>query len=153
MEKLKSLGSLAKSPTLTNKKKISHVNLFPEDYQNIASLESVSSFHELMRSVTKRYEQNSEIISKADREIQDLLHEIELLPSVNAADGYCFYKKIRIARQKRRIAKMENTKLQPLYEYINTHPGFLKEMESLRTSCMSADVRITNYEYVYRIQE
>lgn len=151
--KVKSLGAIANTSLVTERKKIAHVDIFPDDYNRVSSFESVSVFYDMVRSTVKRYEENTEIIARIDREIQDLLHEAELLPAVNVVQGYRFYEKIRSLRRTRRIAKSENTTIQPVYTYLSQHPDFVREMQGLRDACMSADTRIANFEYEYRIQE
>lgn len=151
--KVHSLSSIANTPIVTERKKIAHVSIFPEGYERIESFSSVSSFYKLVTQTIKRYESNNEIIRRTDLEIQDILHEIELLPAANVVNGYHFYDKLRKARKTRRIAKSENATIQPVYDYLTSHPDFIKEMQSLKDACMSADVRITNFEYAYRIQE
>lgn len=147
------VNSLTDLPNVIDHKKISNRFVFPDNYDKVEPADLVSSFYDLIRNVIKRYEENSEVIRTADLKTQDLLHEAELLSPVNACDGYMFYRKVREIRQKRRIAKSENISLQPLYTYLNAHPNFLREMQGLRDACASADIRISNLEYSYRIQE
>lgn len=150
--KVNSLSSIPAAKMFSSKKKISHVPVFPEDYESPISIAAIEEFYNLARTTVKRFERNCEEISLADREIQDLLHEIELLPSANVVEGYNFYKRLRDLRKKRRVAKSENQMLKPVYDYLVQHPDFIKEMQSIRDLCATADNRITNFEYEYRIQ-
>ena len=131
-------------------KKIKHVQIFPENYPSLNSLEIIGAFCELVSKVGSRYEKNTEIIRDADGCLQDLLHEVELLPPVNSVGGYQFYKRIREKRIIRRVAKTENRLLHPLYSYLAEHPDFLGEIKNLLELTMKAQFDADHTEYVYR---
>lgn len=151
--KVKPMKVLDSMPIKTERKKISHVDVFPDDYKKIPTKSTIASFYDLVRTTIKRYKDNLHTISSADRKIQDLLHEIELLPAANVVQGYRFYDQIRELRRLRRMAKLENETLKPIYDYLENFPDVIGEMRKLTDACASAEFHASNYEYVYKVQE
>ena len=134
-------------------KTIEHANDCIEDPNVFKATNSVESFCNLLEDVAFRYNQNSNIIHQADLEICDLLHEAELLPSMNARDGYKLYSKLRAARIRRRTAKTENAILTPVYDFVAGNGYAVEDIKRLKEQCAKAHSDALNAHYVYRVQE
>ena len=68
------------------------------------------------REVIGKYAENTEIILKADNEVCDLEHELELT-EFDSERGYAIAKEIQNVKRRRRIAKDENELLEELANY------------------------------------
>ena len=77
----------------------------------------------IFKDVVKNYENNLEIIKRAENELSDLQHEIELSNPKDMYKGYLMYKEIRDIRIRRRTAKEENELLKDMYDYFTSQNG------------------------------
>lgn len=136
-----------------SRRKIEHVNIFPEDYPALDAIAPIAAFCELISKTENRIKANTDIVCDSDSEIQDLLHESELLPGTDVVGGYRFYKRMRELRIMRRVAKTENMLLSPVRSFIEQHPGIIKEIRDLLEQCMSQKFAVDHFEYAYRVQD
>ena len=88
----------------------------------------------IFQDVKKNYENNIEIIRKAEEELNDLYHECELADPKDMYKGYLVYKEIRDTRIRRRQAKQENEVLKEMYDYLCSPAGqtFKTKMQSIQ---------------------
>ena len=90
----------------------------------------------IFKDVVKNYENNLEIIKRAENELSDLQHEIELSNPKDMYKGYLMYKEIRDIRIRRRTAKEENELLKDMYDYFTSQNGqsFKSKIQSVQGS-------------------
>lgn len=80
-------------------------------------IESLNNFLEILNSMEKDWDDLQDKIVKAEKEIQDLLHEIEL-SKFDVQRGYRLAKELQEVRQRRRAAKEQRELLQPLRDWL-----------------------------------
>ncbi len=104
----------------------------------------------IFQDVKKNYENNLEIIKKAEDELNDLYHECELADPKDMYNGWKMYRAIRETRIRRRTAKEENEVLKDMYEYLNGQAGqaFKTKMQSIQGS--AAKIRSTQESRTYQ---
>lgn len=104
----------------------------------------------IFQDVKKNYENNLEIIKKAEDELNDLYHECELADPKDMYGGWKMYRAIREARIRRRTAKEENEILKDMYDYFNGQAGqaFKSKMQSIQ-GC-AAKIRSTQESRTYQ---
>ena len=104
----------------------------------------------IFKDVVKKYEDNLEIIKKAEDELNDLSHEIELSSSKDLYKGYLMYKEIREVRIRRRIAKEENELLKDMYDYFTSQNGqaFKSKIQSIQGN--SVKIRNCQEQRIYQ---
>lgn len=109
-----------------------------------------STIMTIFQDVKKNYENNLEIIKKAEDELNDLYHECELAEPKDMYNGWKMYRAIREARIRRRAAKEENEILKDMYEYLNGQAGhaFKTKMQSIQGS--AAKIRSTQESRTYQ---
>ena len=92
----------------------------------------------IFKDVVERYEDNIEIIKRAEEELNDLSHEIELSSPKDMYKGYLVYKEIREVRIRRRTAKEENELLKDMYDYFISQNGqvFKNKIQSIQGNSM-----------------
>ena len=88
----------------------------------------------IFKDVVNKYEDNLEIIKRAEDELNDLYHEIELSNPKDMYKGYLVYKEIREVRIRRRTAKEENELLKDMYDYFIGQNGqtFKSKIQSIQ---------------------
>lgn len=88
----------------------------------------------IFKDVVKTYEDNLEIIKRAEDELNDLYHEVELSNPKDMYKGYLVYKEIREVRIRRRTAKEENELLKDMYDYFVGQNGqtFKNKIQSIQ---------------------
>lgn len=82
--------------------------------------DNVNILLDVFTTVQQRFRMNEDIVTEANGEITDILHDIELSNPKNAREGYSCYKALREARIRRRQAKEENEVLRGLYDFLQT---------------------------------
>ena len=111
---------------------------------------ALKSFCAFARQALARYQSNAQAVSLCDQLTQDILHDIELSPGKNAAQGYAAYSQLRKARQERRRAKTENFLLNPLKAFLDESPALLNQLSKLQGECRLAKERAARFRYVSR---
>ena len=81
-------------------------------------MDVVKNFADLIDYVETKYSFICDEISNADKEEQDLLHEIEFMP-FSSHESYILAKKLREVRQRRRKFKEEKEVLSSLHDWLD----------------------------------
>lgn len=104
----------------------------------------------IFKDVVEKYEDNLEIIKRAEEELNDLSHEIELSSPKDMYKGYLVYREIREVRIRRRTAKEENELLKDMYDYFISQNGqtFKSKIQSIQGN--SAKVRNRQEQRTYQ---
>lgn len=144
---------IAMHPAVKPTKVIDHADLFSDDFDMSQYTIAAESFVAKARFVVQKYEENEQIIARAELETQDLLHEIHLLPPVNVPAGYRYYRRLREVQTARRQAKQENDLMAPLYRFAKTRPEIVGELKHLSDILKDAEGKVGSYKYTYRIQD
>jgi len=83
---------------------------------------------QILGEIPEIYDSNYEIVGRCDKEIQDILHEIELSEDKDMAGGYKLYRMLRESRRLRRQKKDENELLQPLVDLVRSSETFRQKL-------------------------
>lgn len=104
----------------------------------------------IFKDVVNKYEDNIEIIKRAEDELNDLYHEVELSSPKDMYKGYLVYKEIREVRIRRRTAKEENELLKDMYDYFVGQNGqnFKNKIQSIQGS--SVKIRNAQEQRTYQ---
>ena len=104
----------------------------------------------IFKDVISKYEDNIEIIKRAEDELNDLYHEVELSNPKDMYKGYLVYKEIREVRIRRRTAKEENELLKDMYDYFMSQNGqaFKGKIQSIQGN--SVKVRNAQEQRMYQ---
>ena len=86
------------------------------DYDTMHPDEIIQNFSAAVRNMLARYQYNKEEYSRAEQEMQDILHYIEMSADKNANVGFKLYKQLAEVRRRRRVCKNEMDLLQPIYD-------------------------------------
>lgn len=107
----------------------------------------------LIQEIEDTYNSNFEMIGKCDKEIQDLMHEIEL-SKFNVVEGYYLAKQLQEVRQRRRNAKNENELLWYLHQdtFVKT-PAFKNSLLNASRNIKRKQSEQETREYNPRILE
>jgi hypothetical protein len=103
---------------------------------------------QVFANVPEIYDQNWETISECNKEVQDLLHEIEFSENQTPAGGYKLYKALREVRRRRRQCKDENELLSPLVESLKQQETF--RLKLFKVSSQIKELARMQGERVYR---
>lgn len=107
--------------------------------------QSLQAIKDIYVNASRQTESNKEKLIKVDQEIQDLLHFMEFT-SLNASDGYKYYKQLQTARQTRRKIKNELELLEPVKELLS----FVKPTEK-NINKVLGDVRRIKHQHSTRM--
>ena len=104
----------------------------------------------IFKDVVEKYEDNLAIIKRAEDELNDLYHEIELSNPKDMYKGYLVYNEIRNIRIRRRTAKEENELLKDMYDYFISQSGqtFKSKIQSIQGS--SVKIRNSQEQRTYQ---
>jgi hypothetical protein len=91
-----------------------------ENIDVVKAIETVQNFLELLTTIDKTYDALYDEVGKADREQQDLLHDIEF-STFCGRDGFKKAKDIQALRIRRREVKNTMEIIGPLREYLRNH--------------------------------
>lgn len=113
----------------------------------------VTSMLTMIADIDKRYNENHEIISRTDKETQDLLHEIEFA-KFNGVQGYWLAKKLQEVRQDRRKAKNENEQLWYLYKDVfGNNPAFKNALTNAHRNIKRKEQEQDERSYTPRVRD
>lgn len=84
------------------------------------AVETVQNFLDLLTTIDKNYDALYEEVGKADKEQQDLLHDIEFT-TFCGRDGYKKAKEIQALRIRRRELKNTMELIGPIRDYMRNH--------------------------------
>lgn len=73
----------------------------------------------------------SQKMSEADKRINQIYHDIEFSPNVNAIEGFKLYKELRIALRYRRLVKAEHTSICELVKQLRRHSNFKRDVQNV----------------------
>ena len=85
-------------------------------YDTMHPDEIIQNFSAAVRNMLARYQYDKEEYSRAEQEMQDILHYIEMSTDKNANVGFKLYKQLAEVRRRRRVCKNEMDLLQPIYD-------------------------------------
>ena len=121
--------------------------------QNIVEVyqTATSQLRAVVEETPVRLKQLHEVVSKADMEVQDLLHLAEL-ETFNAAEGYFIANQIKKAREKRRKAKDEIDMLQSISKVINQNSKFAPHVTGIQNSIKQIETVKTKRTYTARVR-
>ncbi|MGE7828928.1 hypothetical protein [Paenibacillus sp. NPDC093718] len=97
----------------------------------ITAKEAAQQLHEIMKSVRETYERNSEELTYCDAEYIDLTHALEFLGQ-EQIEFLDLTKQLQDNRRRRRRAKDENERLQPLYDLVTQNTGIVEDVNKGR---------------------
>lgn len=97
----------------------------------ISAKEAVQQLHDIFKSVKENYEQNIEEISYCDSEYLDLNHALEFFDA-DQIGHLELVSQLQENRRRRRKAKDENERLQPLYELVTQKKELVNEVNKGR---------------------
>ena len=107
----------------------------------------LSDFGKQCREAVARYDANLECIKLRDADTQDILHEIELSGNKNARDGYKLYYKLKVVREDRRRAKVENEVLEPLVQWLAANKQTMNQLAQIQGKCGTKQRVVANRKY------
>lgn len=88
----------------------------------------------------------------ADQEYNDLTHALELT-RFNAVEGFRLAKELQDNRLRRRNAKNQREQLQPLYDLIQKHQVFFKELKNVQAQIESVIHAQVKRKYQPRVRD
>lgn len=91
----------------------------------------ISNILSIQEDVIKRYEFNLHILDEAEKEKQDIIHEMELCDNFNACKGYKLAKAMRDNRKNRRLAKDENELLEEFYNFCKNQINIQNQLKNI----------------------
>ncbi|MFH0070969.1 hypothetical protein [Peribacillus sp. NPDC056705] len=89
--------------------------------------EAAQRLHEILSSVKKNYDLNVKEIDYCDNEYLDLTHALEFLDN-GEIETLNLTRQLQDNRRRRRKAKDENERLQPLYDLVMKKNGLVDEV-------------------------
>ena len=121
-----------------------------DTYEFLDPEQALKTFGKFLRDVETRYETNEERVATWQDATQDLLHEIEFAPKMNAAKGYAAYAKLREIRIERRRAKTENELIEPMYDWLKGYPDMVNQIGKVQGDSRVTKEKINNRSYTQR---
>lgn len=118
-------------------------------YDTLHPAERIKAFCSDVREMISRYEGNKERFDQLEREMQDLLHFIEMSGDKNANIGFKLYKRLAEVRRERRICKNEMDLLQPVYMNFK-ETDLLNILGRIQGSCKDIKKQIDGRAYTVR---
>lgn len=97
----------------------------------ITAKEAAHQLHEILKSIKENYEQNLDEIAYCDGEYIDLNHALEFL-DMDDITGLNLTQQLQENRRRRRKAKDENERLQPLYDLVTKNNSLVSEISKGR---------------------
>lgn len=97
----------------------------------ITAKEAAQQLHDILKSVKLIYDRNLEEITYCDAEYIDLTHALEFLGQ-EQIEFLDITKQLQDNRRRRRRAKDENERLQPLYDLVNQNNGIVEDVNKGR---------------------
>jgi vacuolar-type H+-ATPase subunit I/STV1 len=119
---------------------------------NLDIEQALQSVKDVYVNYPKRMQQNEEALKKVEKEIQDLLHVIELKP-FNASDGYKYAKQLQEARKERRSLKDEAEIFAPVKELLKFTKPTEKNITKTINEIQGIKSRHQDRLYKMRIRE
>lgn len=97
----------------------------------ITAKEAAQQLHDILKSVKEVYDRNLEEVAYCDAEYIDLTHALEFLgqEQIQFLD---LTKQLQDNRRRRRRAKDENERLQPLYDLVTQNTGIVEDVNKGR---------------------
>ncbi|WP_411552224.1 hypothetical protein [Paenibacillus lautus] len=118
----------------------------------ITAKEAAQQLHEIMKSVRETYERNTEELAYCDGEYTDLTHALEFLdPELIHQLGIT--DQLQENRRRRRRAKDENERLQPLYDLATSNKGIVQEINKGRRKVQDTIKTQSARSYKSRVRE
>lgn len=117
------------------------------------AIKTTEQFLIVISRAQDQFKRQSDSLSYYDRKITDLLHEVELLPAMNACDGYTQYKKLREARIARRSVKNSHQLLGFLMNVLDNNKEVQDQLNQAVASIMWARSKQEHASYTYRTDE
>jgi vacuolar-type H+-ATPase subunit I/STV1 len=119
---------------------------------NLDIEQALQSVKDVYVNYPKRIQQNEEALKKVEKEIQDLLHVIELKP-FDAYNGYKYAKQLQVARKERRRIKDEIELLSPVREFLKFTKPTEKNITKIINEVQGIKSRHQDRIYKMRIRE
>ena len=103
--------------------------------QNLVEVyqKATSQLQQVVSQTPSQLKKLHEVVSRADLEIQDLLHLAEF-ENFNAAEGYYITSQLKKARLKRRRAKEQIEELQSISKVLNQNSKFEPHIAAIQKS-------------------
>ena len=125
------------------KKKVMHNDF---EYDSLKPEEEFKRFTGYIRKCLSQFERDQEVLDQTEREIQDILHYMEMSSNKKRQDGFNIYKRLTEARRERRRCKNEIELLHPVYELFHG-TKLLDQLSQLQGSCRIVKESIDNRIY------
>lgn len=111
---------------------------------------TIDQLYTLIHKIEPIFNDNYEDVNYYDKEMQDLLHELELI-KFNAFQGYSLAKKLKENRIHRRKAKDMNLALKPLYDFYMKNKDSFKELRSVQSEVTKIEANLKHRVYTPRV--
>ncbi|PAD73688.1 hypothetical protein [Paenibacillus campinasensis] len=98
---------------------------------DISAKDAAQQLHEILKAVRDNYDQNLEEIAYCDGEYLDLNHALEFF-ELDQIERLELAKQLQDNRRRRRRAKDENERLQPLYDLVTQKQELVSEVSKGR---------------------
>jgi len=118
------------------------------DYDTLRPEEKVKAFCSDIREMLSRYESDKIRFDELEKEMQDLLHYIEMAENKNANVGFKLYKRLAEVRRERRACKNELDLLQPIHD--NFKSDLLNSLSRIQGICTAVKQQIDGRCYTVR---
>ena len=114
--------------------------------------DQLNGFLDLLNHIENNWDSIYDGIGQADRETQDILHEMELT-SFNASEGYALAKKLQEVRQRRRRLKNEKEALKDIKEFYEHHKQLKIDLFKVLTKKKQTLETQANRKYMPRVRD
>ncbi|PNQ78892.1 hypothetical protein [Paenibacillus sp. F4] len=94
----------------------------------IKAIEAAQQIQDILREVKTAYKKSDREVKYYDHECADIIHALEFI-ELDAETACALCQQLRDNRKRRREAKNERERLQPLYEVSEGHPYLIYEFE------------------------
>lgn len=119
--------------------------------KKILGSEDVELLRNRIEQILKTCSMDKDELTYKEKELQDLLHEIEFTDCCDSAYYEAFILKIQQHRRERRRLKDEILIMEPVAEMIKTkYPALLNDLNKVLGKCRNNEERIRNRTYTPR---
>ncbi|WP_438349915.1 hypothetical protein ACP8HI_04390 [Paenibacillus sp. FA6] len=105
----------------------------------------------VFKGIKTTYDQHTKDLAHCNDEYLDLTHALEFL-DVDDLGGYELVRQMQVNRRRRRRAKDEIERLQPLYDYLNRQKGMTGELSRLHQVVQDISKNQGKRKYTSRIR-
>jgi hypothetical protein len=113
----------------------------------------ITNILDSFETIVVKYKYNKNEINNCEKEIKDLLHEIELSKNKNAYDGFKMYEKLREVTRRRRQCLDENKELKELYNYYINNKEIKNKLIMIKNNNQVVLNNMKNRKYKAKVRE